>query len=64
MAELDAVRGELRVTQVERDLLREQLKAFQRRLFGARSEAHSAEQRDLFLNEVEALAANAAILPS
>ena len=63
IAELDAVRGELRVTQVERDLLKEQLKAFQRRLFGAKSEARSADQRDLFLNEAEALAANTA-LPS
>jgi transposase len=63
LAERDAVRGELRVTQVERDLLKEQLKAFQRRLFGARSEARSADQRDMFLNEAEALAAHAA-LPS
>ncbi|WP_370446446.1 transposase [Glaciimonas sp. PCH181] len=49
--------------QVERDLLKEQLKAFPRRLFGTRSEARSTVQRDLFLNEAEALAAHAA-LPS
>ncbi|MBB5202696.1 hypothetical protein HNR39_004566 [Glaciimonas immobilis] len=61
--ERDVVRDELRVMQVERDLLKEKLEAFQRRLFGAKSEAPSAEQRDLFLNEAEALAANAA-LPS
>ena len=48
LAEHELVRGELRVTKVERDLLKEQLKAFQRQLFGAKSEARSAEQRDLF----------------
>ena len=64
LAERDTARGELRVTQVERDLLKEQLKAFQRQLFGARSEARSAEQRDLFLNEAEALAPTAATVPA
>ncbi|WP_198399511.1 transposase, partial [Caballeronia calidae] len=54
LAERDALRGELRVTKVERDLLKEQLKAFERRLFGAKSEARSDAQRDLFLNEAEA----------
>jgi transposase len=56
----DALQGELRVRTVERDLLREQLKAFQRKLFAARSEARGSEQRDLFLNEAEALACVAA----
>jgi len=56
VAERDAIRGELRVTKVERDLLKEQLKAYERRLFGAKSEVRSTEQRDLFLNEAEALA--------
>jgi len=64
IAECDALRGELRVTKVERDLLKEQLKAFERRLFGARSEARSADQRDLFLNEAEALAPTGATLPA
>jgi hypothetical protein len=64
IAECDALRGELRVTKVERDLLKEQLKAFERRLFGARSEARSANQRDLFLNEAEALAPTGATLPA
>jgi transposase len=64
LAERDALRGELRVTKVERDLLKEQLKAFERRLFGAKSEARSADQRDLFLNEAEALAPTAATLPA
>jgi transposase len=64
LAEHELVRGELRVTKVERDLLKEQLKAFQRQLFGAKSEARSAEQRDLFLNEAEALAPTTATLPA
>ncbi|KWO10573.1 IS66 family transposase [Burkholderia ubonensis] len=64
IAERDALRGELRVTKVERDLLKEQLKAYERRLFGAKSEARSADQRDLFLNEAEALAPTAATLPA
>jgi hypothetical protein len=64
IAERDALRGELRVTKVERDLLKEQLKAFERRLFGAKSEARSDAQRDLFLNEAEALAPTAAALPA
>jgi transposase len=56
-AELASLKGELRVVTVERDLLRERLKAFQRQLFGAKSEARDGDQRDLFLNEAEALAA-------
>lgn len=64
LADSRALRGELRVTKVERDLLKEQLKAFQRQLFGAKSEARSAEQRDLFLNEAEALAPTAATAPA
>lgn len=58
------MRGELRVTKVERDLLKEQLKAYKRRLFGAKSEARSGDQRDLFLNEAEALAPTVATLPA
>lgn len=64
LAERDALRGELRVTKVECDLLKEQLKAFERRLFGAKSEARTDAQRDLFLNEAEALAPTAATLPA
>ena len=50
------LRGELRVARTERDLLKEQLAAFIRRLFTAKSEARGSEQKDLFLNEAEALA--------
>lgn len=54
--EVQALNGEVRVLKVERDLLQEKLKAFLNKLFAAKSEARNAQQRDLFLNEAEALA--------
>jgi len=54
--QLDALRGELCVVRTERDLLKERLNAFMRRLFAAKSEARGAEQKDLFFNEAEVLA--------
>ncbi|RWA48678.1 hypothetical protein AU476_21565 [Cupriavidus sp. UYMSc13B] len=54
---LQASLAALRVVTVERDLLKEQLKAFQRKLFAAKSEARGSEQKDLFLNEAEATGA-------
>lgn len=59
-AELAVMKSELRVVTVERDLLREKLKAFQRQLFAAKSEVRGSEQRDLFLNEAEAAATGSA----
>jgi hypothetical protein len=56
IAERDTLRGELRVVTVERDLLQERIKAFLHQLFAARSEARGTDQRDMFLNEAEALA--------
>lgn len=53
--EREALRGELRVVRTERDLLKERLNAFMRRLFAAKSEARGSEQKDLFFNEAEAL---------
>ncbi len=55
-----ALEGELRQLRVERDLLRVQLQVAQRKLFAAKSEARGSEQRDLFLNEAEALAVGTA----
>lgn len=60
----DSLKGELRVMTVERDLLLEKLKSFQRQLFGAKSEARGSEQKDLFLNEAEALAPTATVHPA
>jgi transposase len=56
LAERETLKGELRTVTVERDLLKERLKAFQLKFFAARSEARGSEQRDLFFNEAEALA--------
>lgn len=58
IAERDALRGELKVVKVERDLLKEKLNAYLRKLFAARTEARASEQSSLF-NEAEALAATA-----
>lgn len=58
IAERDALRGELKVVKVERDLLKEKLNAYLRKLFAARTEARTNEQSELF-NEAEALAASA-----
>ena len=55
-AEREALRGQLRVLSTERDLLKERLNAFIRRLFAAKSEARGTEQKDLFFNEAEQLA--------
>lgn len=51
--------GELRVVRTERDLLAEQLNAFKRKLFAAKSEAGSLHQKDMFFNEAEVEAGQA-----
>jgi transposase len=55
-AALLTLEGELRRLRIERDLLHAQLQAAKHKLFAAKSEARGTEQRDLFLNEAEALA--------
>lgn len=51
---LALAQGELRVLRTERDLLKERLNQFLRKLFDAKSEAASSvQQRDLFFNEAE-----------
>ena len=56
VAERDTLRDQLKTVTVERDLLKEKLAAQLRQLFAARSEARGTDQKDLFLNEAEALA--------
>lgn len=56
---VQALRGELRMAQAERDLLQERLNQFKRQLFAAKSEASSQHQRDMFFNEAESLGAQA-----
>jgi transposase len=53
------LRSELRVITVERDLLQERVNAFLRQAFAAKSEARGTHQKDLFINEAEALAPTA-----
>jgi transposase len=62
--ERDQLQGEVRVLKVERDLLQERLKAFLHKLFAAKSEARGTHQRDLSLNEAEALAPTAQTPPA
>ncbi len=59
ISERDALRGELKLVKVERDLLQERLKAFLHKLFAAKSEARGTDQQEMFLNEAEALAPTA-----
>jgi len=57
LGEQQRLAHQLRLMTVERDLLKERLDAFLHRLFAAKSEARAnPAQRDLFLNEAEALA--------
>ena len=60
----ESLSGELRVTRTERDLALEQLRALQRKLFAAKSEARGTLQKDLFFNEAEALAPTPATSPA
>ena len=52
----EVLKDQLRTVTVERDLLKERLAAHLRQLFAAKSEARGSDQKDLFLNEAEALA--------
>lgn len=57
LAEQQRLASQLRLMTVERDCLKERVNAFLHRLYAAKSEARTnPAQRDLFLNEAEALA--------
>lgn len=59
LAEQQRLANQLRLVTVERDLLKERVDAFLHKLYAAKSEARAnPAQRDLFLNEAEALAPN------
>ena len=51
----DALAGENRILRTERDLLKERLNKFMRKIFAAKSEVSSQNQKDMFFNEAEAL---------
>ena len=61
LTEQQRLAQQLRLVTVERDLLQERVDAFLHKLYAAKSEARAnPAQRDLFLNEAEALAPNGA----
>ena len=53
----DSLAGENRILRVERDLLKERLNKMMRKIFAAKSEALGTDQKDMFFNEAELLAA-------
>lgn len=55
----ESLAGQLLLARTERDLLKERLNKFMRRIFAAKSEASSQDQKDMFFNEAEALGAPA-----
>ena len=55
----ESLAGQLLLARTERDLLKERLNKFMRRIFAAKSEASSQHQKDMFFNEAEALGAQA-----
>ena len=63
-AERDSLTGENRILRVERDLLKERLERAMHKMFAARSEVRSSEQKDMFFNEAESLAATTQAAPA
>ena len=59
LSQQDVLVGENRFLRVERDLLKERINKMMRKIFAAKSEARGTEQKDMFFNEAEALAAQA-----
>ena len=56
-SERDSLAGENRILRVQRDLLQEKLNKMMRKVFAASSEVLGTNQKDMFFNEAEALAA-------
>ena len=63
-SERDSLAGENRILRVERDLLKERLAKMMRNVFAAKSEARGTDQKDMFFNEAEALAAATQAVPA
>jgi transposase len=62
-ARIATLEQEAKHLRVERDLYKERVAAFERRLFAAKSEQRGVDQRDLFFNEAEALAPTTSSVP-
>ena len=56
---LASAKNELVLVRSERDLLKERLNKFMRKIFAAKSEVSSQNQKDMFFNEAEVLCAQA-----
>ena len=54
-----SLEGQNRVLRAERDLLKERLNKMMHKIFAAKSEARGSDQKDMFFNEAEGLAAGA-----
>lgn len=55
----ESLASQLLLARTERDLLKERLNKFMRRIFAAKSEVSSQNQKDMFFNEAEALGTHA-----
>jgi transposase len=55
----ELLNGELVLVRTERDLLKERLNKFMRKIFAAKSEVSSQSQKDMFFNEAEVLGIHA-----
>ena len=64
LSQQEKLTSELRFVSTERDLLKQRLDKMLRKLFAAKSEARGTEQKDMFFNEAEALAAVAQATPA
>jgi transposase len=62
--ERDSLAGENRILRVQRDLLQEKLNKLMRKVFAASSEVLGTNQKDMFFNEAEALAAATKAAPT
>lgn len=57
LSQRDVLVGENRILRTERDLLKERLNKFMRKIFAAKSELSTQSQKDMFFNEAEVLGA-------
>ena len=64
LSQRETLASQLRFVSHERDLLKERLDKIMRKIFAAKSEARGTEQKDIFFNEAEALAAAAQATPA
>ncbi|HEY5582336.1 MAG TPA: IS66 family transposase, partial [Rhodoferax sp.] len=64
LSQRETLASQLRFVSNERDLLKERLNKMMRKIFAAKSEARGTEQKDMFFNEAEALAAAAQATPA